>query len=255
MNRQYVHMQLPEAVCEFRFQPDSHWDAAIPGLVYAALRQEYPKRVYAQTGLTATLAVGPQGAQQEVQSIHSTDDLRFWRESDDGVIRVRPHTLAVSHYKPYPSWEGFRPEIMEVLRTYRQVANPTGLQRVGLRLINEFDFDDASGNTSIDPDQFFELGPRVGERMRQDIATFFVGIQYLFDEERDSLRIQMQPAPPERPGAIRITLDLDYFLNQPGQVALDDVEEWIETAHERIGVAFESCLKEPLREQLQDAGA
>ena len=255
MNRQYQNPPLREAVCEFRFQPDSPWDLAIPGLFYAALRDEYPKRVYTQEAVTATLGVGTEGAREEIQSTQTSDDLRFWRDSDDGVIRLTPHILAISQYKPYPAWDGFRPVIMQALSAYREVANPTGMQRIGLRYINEFDFHVASGNTSIDLDHFFDLGPRVGDRLRQDLASFFVGIQYLFDDQRDALRIQMQPVPLEQLGAIRITLELDYFLNQPGEVAWESVGEWINNAHSRISESFEGCLTDPLRTRLDGKGA
>ena len=39
------------------------------------------------------------------------DELRFWRDDDSGVIRIRPNTLSISHFKPYPSWAGFLPII------------------------------------------------------------------------------------------------------------------------------------------------
>ena len=252
MYRLYGNPPLREAVCEFRFTPGSSWDLAIPGLFYAALEYEYPRRLSVQPNFRATLAVGMEGAQQEIQSVQTSDELRFWRDSDDGVIRLRPNILSVSHYKPYPSWQGFRPIIMQVLEAYREVANPAGIQRIGLRYINEFELDDSSGNTALDIDEVFDVGPKVGDQMNQELASFFVGIQYHFGEERDSLRIQMQPVPPEHAGAIKVTLDLDYFLNQPGQVAFDRVGDWLDSAHHRINESFEGCLKEPLRKLLEE---
>ena len=255
MSRQYLNAPLREAVCEFRFQSESPWDLAIPGLVYAALKHQYPNRVPAQSDLIARVTVGAGGAQPEVQPIEVQNELRFWRDSDDGVIRVRQNSLSVSHYKAYTSWEKFRPVVLSVLKTYCEIAHPIGIERIGLRYINEFDFDEASdGSNGVDLDQFFDLGPKVGDRLRQDLGSFLVGIQYLFESGRDSLRIQMQPVPMDRTGVAKITLDLDYFLNQPGQVVLEAAEEWMDAAHNRIGEAFEGCITDRLRERLKPVG-
>ena len=257
MNRHYENAPIREAVCEFRFKSDSPWDIAIPGLFYAALKDEFPKRVYTQEAIPTTLTVGPQTALQGAQAIQTSIEMRFWRESDDGVIRLRPHSLSISHFKPYRSWDQFHSVIMQVFNVYLEIANPTGLERIGLRYINEFEFDinDPAGNTTIDTDEFFDLGPKIGGRLIQPLSTFLVGIQYLFDEQRDSLRIQMQPTPSENPAKFNITLDLDYYLYQPGQIAFEDVSEWMDNAHKRIGESFEGCLKEPLRARLQGRGA
>ena len=257
MNRHYENAPIREAVCEFRFTPDSPWDIAIPGLFYGALKDEFPKRVYTQEAIPTTLTVGPQIALQGVQAIQTANELRFWRESDDGVIRLAPHSLSISHYKPYRSWVQFHSVIMQVLNVYLEIANPTGLQRIGLRYINEFQFDsnDPTANTTFETDEFFDLGPKIGDRLIQPLSGFLVGIQYLFDDQRDSLRIQMQPTRSETPDKFIITLDLDYYLNQPDQIAFEDVSEWMDNAHKRIGESFEACLKEPLRARLQEGGA
>ena len=255
MNHQYDNPPIQEAVCEIRFLPDQPWDIAIPGLLLTSLQDEYPRRISVEPGVTATLAVELAGHPQQVQAISAPEELRFWRESDDGVIRLRPHILAVSQYKPYPSWAVFRRAITQVLEAYQHVANPTGIQRIGLRYINEFDFDDGGDKTSIDLDEFFDLSPKVGERLRQDLSAFFVGIQYEYEDRRDSLRIQVQPVPTEGSGAVKISLDLDYFLNQPGEVAITDVGTWIEAAHERINESFEGCMRQLLRDRLGGKGA
>ena len=260
MNRNYEHAPIREAVCEFHFTPDSPWDIAIPGLFYAALKDEFPKRVYTQEAIPTTLTVGPQIALRGVQAIQTANELRFWHESDDGVIKLRPHSLSISHFKPYRSWDQFHSVIMQVFNVYLEIANPTGLQRIGLRYINEFEFDinnpnDPDENTTIDTDEFFDLGPKLGDRLIQPLSTFLVGIHYHFDDQRDSLRIQMQPTPSENPDKFNITLDLDYYLNQPERIAFGDVNEWMDNAHKRIGESFEGCIKEPLRARLQEGGA
>ena len=256
MNQRYLNSPVREAVCEFRFQADSPWDLATPGLVYAALRSKYPRREPAQRGLAASLAVSAAGVQQEVRTIQIPEELRFWRNSEDGVIKLAPNILSVSHYKEYVSWAQFRADILEALRAYRIVAEPVGLERVGLRYINDFEFvyDQRFAGDSIDLSQFFGIGPEFGDLPISSLTNFVVAIECRFDDDRDSLRIQMQPTPAEASNVLKITLDLDYFLSQSGQITFDEVENWLETAHSRIRNYFEGCIKEELRQSMQSEG-
>ena len=253
MNPQYEHPPIREAVCEFRFRPDSPWDLAIPGLFYTALRDEFPRRLQNQTGVAATIPLVPDVAQPQIQQVTSAHELRFWRESDDGMIRLRPHILSVSHYEPYPSWHVFYRVIERVLGTYLEIAQPVGVQRIGLRYINNFDF---TGAGRVDLEDFFDFYPFLGSRMTQELSSFVVGVQYDFDNDRDALRVQMQPISEGRPETRltrHITLDLDYFLVKPDEVAVEGISDWLQTAHDRLRDTFEGCLKDELRTRLGKA--
>ena len=250
MTPQYENAPLREAVCEFRFIPGSPWDAAIPGLFYSTLSDVYPKRVPVPQDSAGSISVEVPADRGFVLPNAVVEELRFWREDEDGVIRLRPHTLSVSHYRPYRSWEEFRPEVEQILAAYRKIGNPSGIERIGLRYINDFDFDGAAEGTRIDIEDYFQFAPAVGPTMRQDMANFSVAVHYLFEENRDTLRVQMQPMPSGREGIQLLRLDLDYFLNQPGQVSFEAVSGWLDFAHAKIHETFESCLKDEIRKRM-----
>ncbi len=244
MGRKYKNPPVIEAVCEFRFEPSSPWDLAVPGLIYDKLRGTFSKRQQAKA-FEAKIATGPQGVQQQLMQI---DRLQFLREDGKALIQVSPDFLAVNHLRPYPTWEGFLPLIQKALGVYREVADPKGFHRIGLRYINKIDFPGGP----IKLEQYFEFYPFVGQQLPQDLSAFIVGIQIPFEEERDILKLLMNSSASDKPDVVSIVLDLDYFLGRSGDVTFANAFQWLEQAHTRIESTFEGCLKETLREKFEE---
>lgn len=241
MARRYEHPPVDEAICEFRFDPDSPWDLAIPGLVYEKLRGDLPKRQPTSALEATTRQAGPDTIEQQWVQV---DRLRLLSEDEKTVAQISPHLLAVNRLRPYTGWEEFLPLVAKSLTAYQEVANPEGLQQISVRYINRFNFKDP-----LELEDFFDFYPFVGQRLPQNLSSFIVGIQSTFDEGRDVLQMQMTSNMPDDWSTVSIVLDLFYFLGQPGEVAFKEVFEWIQAAHDRVEDAFEGCLKEALRER------
>ncbi len=241
MARQYPNPPLTEAVCEFRFQDDASWDPTVPGRLYERLRHDFPKHQAVGT-LETSISVQPLLIQQQVRPLNQS---QFLREDGTALVQVGPNLLAINHLRPYPGWATFLPIIADVLAKYREVAEPRGLQRIGLRYVNRFLFE----GPRVELEDFFDFYPYVGPNLPQDYALFMVGIHVSFDEHGDAIRIQLNDADGDRPGEVAFILDFDYFLNRPGEVGLDSVDSWLEQAHQRIEEVFEGCIKTSLRER------
>ena len=245
MNRQYKKPPLVEAVCEFRFEPGSPWDLAIPGLLYKPpLSDIFPNRKPGKA-FEALVTAGPGGVQQQISQ---TDMAQFWKEDESALVQLSPDVLAVIHRKPYPGWLLFLPMIRQAVEAYQEVAKPNGLQRIGLRYVNQINFD----QSRVELEDYFDFYPFVGERIAQDHSGFLVGINIPFDDERDILRLQMATIG-EQKNAISIVLDLDYFLRIPGSITFGNVFNWLDRAHARAEEAFEGCLKAAMRERFEEA--
>ena len=97
MGRQYNSPPIKEAICEFRFRSETPWDLAVPGLIYAELKDDFPRRLAnvitfpnVVKGMWAP-EVQAQLDEQMRQDISLSKGLRFWREhAEDGVIVVAP---------------------------------------------------------------------------------------------------------------------------------------------------------------------
>ncbi len=241
MSRKYKNPPLIEAVCEFQFDPQPEWDIALPGLVYGELKETFPIREPVAGEIEFTLTASAEaGVQPQVHTV--TDRIRFLRKDRKALVQVGPHLLTVNHLKPYPTWEEYLPLIEAAYGVYRSVAQPQGLSRIGLRYINRIEIPEQ--NVTIE--DYFQFNPHLGQALPQNIASFIVGVQFIYDST-DALRVQMVSALPEHPECIGMVLDLDYSLLAPQKVGLEDIPGWLQVAHDRIEQVFEACLTDKLR--------
>ena len=163
---------------------------------------------------------------------------------------LRPHTLSISHYKPYPSWQAFLAIIVKALDAYRKIATPIGIDRIGLRYMNQFSF--PASPAGVELEDYFDFRPFLGDRLPQTFYSFTVGVHFLFDDEKDVLRVQMGSSAGDHPGLHQIMLDLDYFPAELESISFDFAGDWIDHAHTRIRDTFEGSLKDALRAQFEE---
>ncbi len=248
MARRYKNSPIVEALCEFQFEPGLPWDLTIPGLVYEEISDEFPKKRQAkqlQVELSATVDEGI------TQKVAASDRMQFLREDEKALVQVGPNLLVINHLKPYPTWDKFLPLIKKGFEVYRRVVGPEGMRRIGLRYINRIEI----AGQRVELEDYFDFRPFVGDKLPQDFGQFIVGIQVPYEDLRDVLRIQLASARVDIPDTVAIMLDLDYFMAQPGQVALDKVIDWVKVAHDRVEVAFEGCITDQLRQIFEEVKA
>lgn len=241
MGRKYQHPPLIEALCEIQFAADTQWDLVSPGLIYEQVREQFPQRRPGRA-IAVNLSQAGQGFGQEFQVL---DRVQFVRADEQALIQVGPQILVVNHLTPYPSWEGFRPLIAAALDTYRRVIEPTGIHRIGLRYINRIAFT----QPRIRMEAYFEVYPRLGPLLPDEHGAFVIGLQFAFAEGRDALSLRIQTAASEPDGGLALSMDLDYFLTQPGAVPVDGVMDWVEAAHTQVENTFEASITDALRAQ------
>jgi uncharacterized protein (TIGR04255 family) len=244
MGKKYKNPPIVEALCEFRFDPSSPWDLAIPGLLYEKVRDEFGKRRLVKA-IETSFSGGPTGIEQQVRS---SDRMQFLRDDEKALIQVGPNLLSTNHLKPYPTWQEFFPIIRQAFDAYFQVASPKGLQRVGLRYINRIEIP----GKSIELEDYFEFRPFIGPRLPQRFGPFITGIQIPYEDSRDHLRLEIANATVEKPDEVGVMLDLDFFLAQPDGLSMNNVFDWIEVAHSRVEEAFEACITDRLREIFEE---
>lgn len=245
MTKNYKKPPIIEALCEFQFTPDSAWDLTMPGLMYDKVHEIFPTKRQAQQ-IDIELIAGPQGL---LHTVCPTYRMQFFRQDEKALIQVGQHLLSVNHLKPYPSWPQFVPLIRTGFETYQDVAHPKGIQRIGLRYINRVELQ----SESLELSDYFEFYPMVGPKLNKETYTaFLAGIQIPYEDARDILKIELANAIVTSPDALALTLDIDYFLAQPGKVALDAAFDWVEVAHSRVETAFEACIKPGLRELFEE---
>ncbi len=235
-----------EAVCQFRFEAGSPWDMAIPGLIYEKTRQTFPKRKQFKR-IDVNLLATDDSVSPEVNAI---DEIRFMREDEKAFLAVSPHMLSVNMLRPYSSWTDFLPLIKKGFQTYFEIANPKGLNRIGLRYINRIEFDETENGDEhkIELDDYFEFRPHIGDKINQVYHSFNVIIEQALEDARDNLRIRLTNEGARKHPQIAIILDLDYSTRK---VSLDGAFDWVDKAHTTVYNTFEACISEKLRAKLE----
>ncbi len=245
MPKKYIEPPIVEAVCEFRFDPTSDWDSAIPGLIYEKVKDPFKNRRQVKDLLSFELTVGNDNIQQQLLP---SDRIQFVREDERALIQVAPHLMSVSNLKPYSSWEEFLPVIRQGFAAYLQEARPKGLISLGLRYINRIEVPE----TDIKLDKYFRFYPFMENDLAGTLGAFIVGIQTFHEEGRDVLKIQLASGAVEQEGISAFVLDLDYRLLEAGKIELSGAFDWIDVAHGRVESAFESCLTQKLRDLFEE---
>jgi uncharacterized protein (TIGR04255 family) len=240
MGRKYSKSPIIEAVCEFRFEP-GEWNGTIFGLVWEEVRIPFPKRQDVQQ-FDFQVVPMPQGAQQRVFQQPGT---KYLREDEKLSMLVGPAVMNVSHLAPYSSWGEFKPLISLAFRAYVTKAEPKSLRRIGLRYINKVELP----GEKVELEDYLQFHPFLGPTLPEDHASFIVGVEFPYEQNRDVLRLQLASVPPEKEAHLALMLDLDYFTLVPNSVPLaeDQVSRWLELAHSRVEEVFEACIKDSLR--------
>ena len=242
MSKQYKNSPITEAVCEFQFGRDSAWDLTMPGLVFTKLKKTFPTRRQLQQVAFAI----PIRDKVPAGILKPADQVQFLRTDEKALVQLAPWTLSIHMLRPYSSWENFVPLIELALGAYRKGAAPKSLRRVGLRYINRLEIP----RETLELADYFEFAPSIGSRLPQEHGSFHIGVDFPHQEHRDNLKIQLGTTPAERPGGLAFLLDLDYFVVRAGEVSFADVSDWVEIAHAHIEHAFEGCIKDTVREVL-----
>jgi len=167
----------------------------------------------------------------------------FYSEDERSLVQIQENTLTINRLKPYCGWNELRPVVMENLKNYCEVAKPKGFNQIALRYINRVDIP----KTTIDLEDYFQYYPFLPKDLPQTHGKFNVKIEIPYEEQRDLLVLILAAVPPEKPDSIPIILDLMYIMITPGSIAIEDVEDWMNTAHDRIIEAFEACITDKSR--------
>lgn len=247
MERIYKNPPLAEALCEFQFIPNVPWDLTIPGLIYGRIKDRFPRRKQ-QAGLGIQLRPTEKGVEHKIEP--APPRVQFLNQGETVLVQLAPDLLVVNQLKPYPGWIKFKSLIIDTFNVYREIANPKGIKRIGLRYINIFEF--TSKNLRLD--EYFNYYPFIPETMPKALSSFLVRSEFPYSDEKEVLILQLASIIPRDPDLSSLVLDLDYAMIAPEYISLDDIEEWVEKAHDEIERTFETTINDKARDLFMDGG-
>lgn len=245
MGKKYNNSPIIEAVCEFRFTDDSSWDITIPGLIYEDVRVEFPnktQRIHQEVNISTTQE--PSG---KIQSqVQKSEIAVFLTRNEKTLINVGPRTFSINQLKPYITWTDFKSRIEYAFNKLIRRVEDASIQRIGLRYINRIEIP----GKDMDLKDYFEFRPFLGPKLPQNLNSFIIGCIFPHFDERDTCKVQLTNAVPEKNENSAFILDIDYALAKPKSISADQSLEWVEKAHDSIESTFEGCISQSIRDQL-----
>jgi uncharacterized protein (TIGR04255 family) len=242
----YSNPPIIEAVCEFRFRPETNWDLTVPGLIYEKVKERFKhkeQRILQEVSLTQI----QNGVQQTLQT---NERMMFLEEGRKRFIQIGQHILAVNCLRPYPGWKEYKQDITSTYSALNDVVPVKGFQRIGLRYINKIDIP----KKRINIEDYFEYRPFLGKKLPQELDSFITQCWFSFYHGRDTCKLQITNAVPEKPETVSFILDLDYSLIKSEEVRVDSALDWVDEAHKNIEDVFEGCLTHKCRGLFKKGG-
>jgi uncharacterized protein (TIGR04255 family) len=131
---------ITEAVIEIRTRAEAHWEEGeIQPKLRAAL-PDYPG-INAAQRIQQAFVMGPGQIPQQSVSDLGWQGLQFRTADNLNIGGFYRESFVFSRLQPYTSWDEFTREAFRLWEIHVSVARPTEIQRVGLRFINQVDFD------------------------------------------------------------------------------------------------------------------
>jgi len=245
MGRKYRNPPLVEALCEFKFIPNQPWDLTLPGLIYEKVRGKFPDKRQ-QIGIGVQFVSTEKGLEHKVEP--TPPRVQFHKKDKTALIQVAPDLLAINQLKPYPTWNKFKPMILEGFKVYKEIADPKGFRRIGLRYINILEFKDEK----IELKDYFQYYPFIPDNMPRLHGPFLTRVEFPYEKRNEKLILTLSSLISKKPDIIPILLDLDYAMAEPEYISLGQISEWLDKAHERVENAFEACITNKARDIFEE---
>ena len=229
--KKYKNPPLTEAVFELFFET-SNWSPAIPGIFYNKVQKKYP--IISQSSGGFGISFGPKG----IQLGPGNNDLTQFKSKDgSSIIQLSNNLLTVNKLPEYGGWESYKRMILEALNTLKEVLEIDKVNRVGLKTINKIDI---KVHTYENFKRHFNVYPVLPKA--PNTSSIQLNYETPLNDDSDILAISLATLNKEK-GYEAPTLFQLYFTKIKN-VKIQEIEDWIESAHKNLHKAFDDSLTE-----------
>jgi len=223
---------LINVLCEFRFRETATIPNIILGRFYEQIEEDFPTvETHRGIGLqTQEGMLDPTIVMEERTQFANRDGTRR--------IQLGAGLLIINQLKPYRDYISFRTFIENTLETYRKVAKPKAVQRIGLKYVNLIE---VKNNQTLG--EVFNIGFIIPSMFKSFPNPYLLNMEFDYSDGRDKLIIALSQNRQKDSHVNAVTLDFDYVLNIPEGIN-DNLLEWLDEAHNEIEKAFHACLTE-----------
>ena len=246
----YKNPPIEEALCELRFTPGQDWDFTIPGKLHTELGDEYDGKPQEQKALEVELkARGDEPADLR----YSEGIARVHLVTKDGkrIVGIGPDALSVHMLRPYQDipeqggWSEFRQRIEKALDAYWKVAQPKGVNRVGIRFINKIIIPQNKGTIA----DYLKCALPVVNGLPDRLNGSASRVDYSYE---DGIRLVLSYWSINESSNQVLFLDLDLIWENTEPIVRDEAMLKVDDLHTRERDAFETVITDEARRLFND---
>ena len=169
--------------------------------------------------LAAHFTVGGSRAPSQEQALHG-----YMFKSSDGldIAQFRLDGFTFNRLKPYPGWEAFFSQALDLWYLYLKMASPEAVTRVAVRYINHLTLPAVPGDLSA----FLTVPPTLPGTVPGRLTGFVSRLNVHDSESGLSAYVTQACEGGAEPGSLTVTLDIDsYRISTTPQ----DSDDWFLT--------------------------
>jgi uncharacterized protein (TIGR04255 family) len=235
IGKHYAHPPVIEALAEI-YVDGAIWDDTVPDRFYAAVRDQFPEK-----GRVEQIALEIEVGKEEATASARTAAPRHQFRSSDGrrIVQISADVLVVNQLRPYEHYESWRALFLELLGRYRSLVKPSGVQRLGLRYINDVRLP----GKQIELSDYFHIWPQVPDDLRATIRDFAMRLQLRPELDGHELTVTLGSVPRESSGG-SVMMDIYDIVAFGPSDSFALVRERLDAAHAIVERTFERALTE-----------
>lgn len=212
---------VTEAVLELRCRAETDWEEERVSAWLGNQVTNLPK-IESLRGLMTEMRFEPGSA-----AMHRAEDLGWLglvmrSENGNKVVRFQRDTFAFSQLSPYPGWNAFIKQAVELWMIHERLAKPAEIARIGLRFINRIDLT----GENIMLDDYLVSPPKEPDGLNLPFAGFLHSDTLAVPGHEYSVQITrtIQPPQDKGPQKLGLIIDIDVFSTRPWVGKSDELE-------------------------------
>lgn len=249
-NKKLSKQPIVELVCEFKFELEKQSDD-LAFKLYDLIKSSFP--VVNKRMPQINEKDNSKNGLQDVLLNFPINPITFFSNTEKTkVIQIGQNLFAINIIKNYEGWNKTKEIILKNYKLYLNEANPKSILSLSLRAINRFHFEvDKSAKVKLH--QSFNFVPSAPKNIKEPITIFNMHIESLSKDKKNLLIVKNSTVLPDedKKDQVSLLLDLTYLMNKRGELDFNDVEKWLDSAHEQLHNTFISCIKPKYLKELQ----
>jgi uncharacterized protein (TIGR04255 family) len=156
---------------------------------------------------------------------------------------VRENAIGIHCLAPYEGWPSLRKRVEDALGAYEEVASPESIEQLTVRYVNRVDIP----GDNLDLSQYFTIGPSLPPAFPAILTGFFDRVEMRYGDIPVDISFTWSSLV-EPPADDVSSFILDFELIYREDCAHSESLKILDDLHDREKSAFESVIKQPLRE-------